>query len=112
MAGLFIGGAIYGVPVVIDGFISAVAALMAQRLCPGADVAMLPSHCSDEPAAKRVLMVLNKYPIIFANMRLGEGTGGVCLLPLLDMALAVYGGKTTFDAVGIDAYRPQGGKGC
>ena len=110
MAGLFIGGAIYGVPVVIDGFISAVAALMAQRLCPGADVAMLPSHCSDEPAAKRVLMVLNKYPIIFANMRLGEGTGGVCLLPLLDMALAVYGGNTTFDAVGIDAYTPQGGK--
>ena len=112
MAGLFIGGAIYGVPVIIDGFISAVAAMMAQRLCPGADIAMLPSHCSDEPAAKRVLMVLNKYPIIFANMRLGEGTGGVCLLPLLDMALAVYKGNTTFDAVGIDAYKPQGGKGC
>ena len=112
MAGLFIGGAVCGVPVVIDGFISAVAALMAQKLCPGADIAMLPSHCSDEPAAKRVLMVMNKYPIIFANMRLGEGTGGVCLLPLLDMALAVYGGHTTFDAVGIDAYRPQGGKGC
>ncbi len=110
MAGLFIGGAIYGVPVVIDGFISAVAAFMAQRLCPGADIAMLPSHCSEEPAAKRVLMVLNKYPIIFANMRLGEGTGGVCLLPLLDMALAVYGGGGTFDSVGIDAYTPQGGK--
>ncbi|MBR3136873.1 MAG: nicotinate-nucleotide--dimethylbenzimidazole phosphoribosyltransferase [Clostridia bacterium] len=112
MAGLFIGGAMEGVPVVIDGFISAVAALIAQRLCPGADAAMLPSHCSEEPAAKRVLTILNKNPIIFANMRLGEGTGGVCLLPLLDMALAVYGGNATFDAVGIDAYRPQGGKGC
>ena len=111
MAGLFIGGAIHGVPVVIDGFISAVAALVAQRLCPGADIAMLPSHCSEEPAAKRVLAVLNKYPIIFANMRLGEGTGGVCLLPLLDMALAVYGG-TTFDEVGMDAYTPQGGNPC
>ena len=110
MAGLFIGGAIHGVPVIIDGFISAVAALMAQKLCPGSDIAMVPSHCSDEPAAKRVLMVLNKNPIIFANMRLGEGTGGVCLLPLLDMALAVYGGNATFDAVGIDAYTPQGGK--
>ena len=109
MAGLFIGGAIYGVPIVIDGFISAVAALMAQRLCPGAEIAMLPSHCSDEPAAKRVLADLNKNPIIFANMRLGEGTGGVCLLPLLDMALAVYGGHDTFDTVGIDAYTPQGG---
>ena len=112
MAGLFIGGALHGMPVVIDGFISAVAAMMAQKLCPGADIAMLPSHCSDEPAAKRVLMVLNKYPILFANMRLGEGTGGVCLLPLLDMALAVYGGNATFDSVGIDAYTPQGGKGC
>ena len=112
MAGLFIGGAICGVPVVIDGFISAVAAMMAQKLCPGSDVAMLPSHCSEEPAAKRVLMLLNKYPIITANMRLGEGTGGVCLLPMLDMALAVYGGHATFDAVGIAAYTPQGGKGC
>ena len=111
MAGLFIGGAIYGVPVVIDGFISAVAALMAQKLCPGADIAMVPSHCSEEPAAKRVLTALNKYPIIFANMRLGEGTGGVALLPLLDMALAVYGG-TTFDQVGMDAYTPQGGNPC
>ena len=112
MAGLFIGGAIQGVPVIIDGFISGVAALMAQRLCPGADIAMLPSHCSEEPAAKRVLAVLNKYPIIFANMRLGEGTGGVCMLPLLDMALAVYGGHNTFDQVGIDAYTPQGGVKC
>ena len=112
MTGLFLGGAIYGVPVVIDGFISAVAALMAQKLCPGADIAMIPSHCSDEPAAKRVLTILNKNPIIYANMRLGEGTGGVCLLPLLDMALAVYGGNITFDAVGIDAYTPQGGDKC
>ena len=111
MAGLFIGGAIFGVPVIIDGFISAVAALMAEKLCPGASVAMIPSHCSEEPAAKRVLAALNKYAIIFANMRLGEGTGGVCLLPLLDMALAVYGG-TTFDEVGIDAYTPQGGGPC
>ena len=111
MAGLFIGGAIYGVPIVIDGFISAVAALMAQRLCPGADISMISSHCSEEPAAKRVLAALNKNPIIFANMRLGEGTGGVTLLPLLDMALAVYEG-TTFDEVGIDAYTPQGGHVC
>ena len=109
MAGLFIGGAIYGVPVIIDGFISAVAALMAQKLCPGADIAMLASHCSEEPAAKRVLAVLNKNPIIYGNMRLGEGTGGVCLLPLLDMALAVYRG-TTFNEVGIDAYTPQEGR--
>ena len=112
MAGLFIGGAICGVPVIIDGFISAVAAFMAQKLCPGCEISMLASHCSEEPAARRVLTVLNKNPILFANMRLGEGTGGVCLLPILDMALAVYGGRSTFDSVGIDAYTPQGGAPC
>ena len=112
IAGLFIGGAIHGIPVIIDGFISAVAALIAQRLCPGANISMMASHCSDEPAAKRVLMVLNKTPIINAGMRLGEGTGGVCLLPLLDMALAVYYGESTFDRVGIDAYKLQEGKKC
>lgn len=111
MAGLFIGGAIHGMPVIIDGFISAVAALIAEKLCPGARISMISSHCSQEPGAKRVLSILNKYPIIFANMRLGEGTGGVCLLPLLDMALAVYEG-VTFDEVGMDAYTPQGGQPC
>ena len=112
IAGLFIGGAIQGVPVIIDGFISAVAALIAQRLCPGAEISMIPSHCSGEPAAKRVLMVLNKIPIINAGMRLGEGTGGICLLPMLDMALAVYHGESTFASVGIDAYTPQGETRC
>ena len=111
MAGLFIGGAIQGVPVIIDGFISTVAAFMAEKLCPVASIAMVPSHCSEEPAANRVLAALNKHPIIFADMHLGEGTGGVCMLPLLDMALAVYGG-TTFREVGMEAYTPQGGGQC
>ena len=43
-----------------------------------------------------------------ANMRLGEGTGAVAALPLLDMALAVYGGGTTFDGLGIEPYMPLG----
>ena len=48
-------------------------------------------------------------PVIAADMALGEGTGAVALMPLLDMALAVYGGTHTFDALGMAAYTPQEG---
>lgn len=79
MAGLFIGGALERLPVVIDGVISAVAALVACRLCPGCAFAMIPSHMSAEPAARRVFGELGLEPVIRAGMRLGEGTGALCL---------------------------------
>ena len=103
LVGLFIGGAIYRVPIVIDGYISALAAYVAMRLCPECTCAMLASHVSAEPAAQHVLSELGVKPVIQAGMRLGEGTGAVCLIPMLDAALALYNG-TTFEATGIDAY--------
>ena len=109
LCGVFLGGALYGVPVLIDGFISAVAALCALRLCPLAGKAMLASHVSAEPAGALVLEALGKRPLITAGMHLGEGTGAVAAIPLLDMACAVYYGCYTFDDGGIEAYRPQGG---
>ena len=112
MAGLYLGGAYYRVPVVIDGFISAVAALAAQKLVPESACAMLASHVSAEPASRFVLEELGKKPLICAEMRLGEGTGAVCALPLLDMAIAEYGGMATFDDIGVEAYTPQGGNIC
>ena len=110
MAGAFMGGMEHRVPVVIDGVISAVAALTAARICPEARAYMLPSHMSREPAARRILEELNLHPVIDADMALGEGTGAVALLPLLDMALAVYHGPHTFDQLGMDAYTPQEGQ--
>ena len=110
MAGAFLGGAKHRVPVVIDGVISAVAALVAARICPEAKDFMLPSHMSREPAAIRIMDELELKPIIHADMALGEGTGAVALLPLLDMALRVYHGPHTFDDLGMDAYTPQEGK--
>jgi nicotinate-nucleotide--dimethylbenzimidazole phosphoribosyltransferase len=101
LCGVFLGGALYGVPVLIDGFISATAALVAARLCPNANAYMLPSHASAEPAAKYVLDELRVLPILQANMRLGEGTGAVAVLPLLDMALAVYRELMTFADIGM-----------
>ena len=96
----------------MDGFISSVAALCAVRLCPDAAKAVFASHVSAEPAGKLVLDALGKKPLITAEMRLGEGTGAVAAIPLLDMALALYRDGTTFDGCGIEAYQPQGGGAC
>ena len=110
MAGAFLGGAKHRVPIVIDGVISAVAALVAARICPEAKDFMLPSHMSREPAALRIMDELSLRPVIHADMALGEGTGAAALLPLLDMALRVYVGPHTFDDLGMEAYTSQEGK--
>ena len=107
MCGAFLGAAAARLPVIIDGYICAVAALCAVRLCPDSAHAFLASHVSAEPAAQRVLRELGLEAPITAGMRLGEGSGAVALLPLLDLALSVYGSGQTFDRLGIDAYTPQ-----
>ena len=109
LAGLYIGAAIERIPVVIDGLPSSAAALIASRIAPACKSAMLPSHCSAEPAAKAILNGLGLTPLLFAGMKLGEGTGAVCLLPLLDAALAVYNGSARFEEAGIDPYVTQEG---
>ena len=104
MAGLFIGGALYRMPVLVDGVISAVAALVAKRICPAATHAIFATHQSSEPSTKKLLDALGKKAFIMANMRLGEGTGALCALPLLDMALSVYNGMVSFDDIGLAPY--------
>ena len=109
MVGAFLGGMKHRVPVVIDGVISAVAALTAVRICSECRKFMLPSHMSREPAMVKIVQELGLDPIIHADMALGEGTGAVALFPLLDMAHRVYTGPHTFDDLGMDAYTPQEG---
>ena len=106
MAGFYLGASAAGVPVVLDGFISAVAALSACRLAPAAGAGMIASHCSGEPGARRVLDALGLAPVMTAGFCLGEGTGAVALLPLLDMAAAVYREMSTFGDIAVEAYRP------
>ena len=106
MAGVFLGGALCRVPVLVDGFISSVAALAAARLCPNCTDYMLGSHASEEPASKLVLSELGLRPFLYAGMRLGEGTGAVAVMPLLDMGLAVYREMATFEDTKIEAYQP------
>ena len=109
MAGAILGGWKVRIPVVTDGMIPDVSALIAARICREAVSAILPGHVSREPADRKIMEELGMEPIIHARMALGEGTGGVLLLPLLDMALRVYRGPHTFEGLGMKAYTPQGG---
>ena len=97
LCGVFLGGALYGVPIIIDGFISAVSALCTFRLCKAARGYMIPSHVSKEPAGRLVLDALGLVPYIDCGMFLGEGSGAVALMPLIDMASDVYRDMQTFD---------------
>ena len=104
MAGFYLGAALCQKPCIIDGFISGVAALCAVRLCPKAADYLLASHVSAEPAGHLVLEALGLKPLITAQMRLGEGTGAVAVMPLLDMALTVFNTMSTFEEISIEAY--------
>lgn len=105
MCGAFLGGAVHRVPVIIDGFISTVAAYCAWRLRPECKDAMLASHLSAERGAGVLLDRMGLHPLIHAGMRLGEGTGAVCLVPLLDMALNLYSNGPTLADCGITTYK-------
>lgn len=107
MCGIFLGGARWRVPILVDGLMSAVAALCAVRLCPDADKAIIATHLSAEPSGRAVLDALGKRPFLDAKLRLGEGTGAVAAIPLLDMAAAVYRSGASFDSYGIPPYRPE-----
>ena len=104
MTGAFLGGALYHVPVIMDGFISGVAALCAARLCPAVMGYLLPSHVSAEPAGQMLMKALGLDPMLHGDMRLGEGTGAVALMPLLDLAVAVYRNAASFEEIQVEAY--------
>lgn len=106
MMGVFLGGAAMGVPIVIDGFISGVSALCAVRMCPEAQGYMIASHLSQEPASAMVLKALGLPGFLTCDMRLGEGTGAVTLYPILDVAVAVYNGMSTFEENSMEEYVP------
>lgn len=104
MVGVFLGGALYHVPIVIDGVISAVAAVCASRLCPGTEAYMIPSHKGKEPAAGLLLQELSLQPVLEAGLALGEGTGTVFLFSMLDVALTLYREGTTFADIALAPY--------
>lgn len=104
LCGVFLGAAIHKLPVVMDGLITNVAALVACRLNENCRDYILASHQSTEPAAKEILKELGLCPLIFGDFCLGEGTGATFMFSLLDMALAVYNKNSTFSDIKVEKY--------
>ena len=102
MCGGFIGAALTRRPVVIDGFISAVAALCAYKLCPNVRGYLTPSHASYEIGYKLAMDAMELQPLFLLGMRLGEGSGCPLAFEILDAACAIINDMATFDQAGID----------
>jgi len=102
MCGAFLGTAASHRPVVIDGFISAVAALCACRLCPNVRGYLVPSHASFEIGYRLAMEEMGLEPILLLGMRLGEGSGCPLAFQVLEAACAIINDMATFDQAGID----------
>ena len=102
MCGAFLGCAAKRCPVVIDGFISAVAALCAYKLSPDAVGYFVPSHASYEIGYRLAMDAMGLQPMFLLDMRLGEGSGCPLAFQILDAACAILNDMATFDQAGID----------
>ena len=102
MCGAFLGAAASRRPVVVDGFISAVAALCAVRLCPNVRAYLIPSHASYEIGYRLAMEAMGLQPMLLLEMRLGEGSGCPLAFEILSAACAVMNDMATFDQAGID----------
>lgn len=105
ITGLFLGGGIHKIPIVIDGFISAVGALVAVSINENVWDYIFASHSSREKGSSLVLKKLGLNTVIDANLCVGEGTGALMLIPILEMALTVYKNMSTFQEINIESYK-------
>ena len=101
LTGAFITCSQAGVPVLVDGFIATVAALVAVMLKPDCVSWFFFSHASAEPGHRKVLEKLNGQPLLDRGMRLGEGSGAAVALPLLRMACDLHNNMATFAEAGV-----------
>lgn len=101
IAGLVIGCASLGKPVIIDGFISTVGALLAYKIAPNVLPYIIPSHLSQEPGHRIALELMNLKPLLTLDMRLGEGTGSSIGMLIIDCALSAYYNMKTFEEAGV-----------
>ena len=101
LCGMFLGGALAGVPVLMDGFISGVAALCAVRLCPAVRDVLFLSHDSYEVGYRIAAEELGLRPCLRLDMRLGEGSGCPLLFRVLEGACGVMAGMATFAQAAI-----------
>jgi nicotinate-nucleotide--dimethylbenzimidazole phosphoribosyltransferase len=101
LAGLILMGAVYRIPVLLDGVVSNSAALVARALAPGSLGYTIAGHISTEPGARISLQNLGLEPLLNLRMRLGEGTGGLLAVPLVQAAARVLDEMATLEEAGI-----------
>jgi nicotinate-nucleotide--dimethylbenzimidazole phosphoribosyltransferase len=101
LSGVVLGAAAARIPVVLDGFITAAAALVAARISPECVESMLASHRSTEPGHGTVLVALELEPILDLGMRLGEGSGAALAIPIVNAALGLLDEMATFDDANV-----------
>ena len=101
LAGVILGAASHRIPVVIDGFISGAAALIAAGLCPQSKDYMIAGHCSVEPGHKLLLQYLGLKPLLDLEMRLGEGTGAALAMSLAETSVRILNEMATFAEAGV-----------
>jgi nicotinate-nucleotide--dimethylbenzimidazole phosphoribosyltransferase len=107
MAGFFLEARRLGLTIVLDGMIATAAALVAETLAPGTSGAMIAAHLSAEPAHALMLAKLGLEPLFSDwRLRLGEATGALLAMPLLDAAAAIVSRMDTLDALGIRVTEP------
>ncbi len=101
MCGVMLAGAVHRCAVVVDGFISGAAAVLAMKFDPAVRDFLIFSHQSGETGFSEVSRIFDIDPLVNLNMRLGEGTGAVMVLPLIENALACYYQMATFEEAGV-----------
>ncbi len=101
LAGVLLGAVARRIPVLLDGFITGAAALIAARLCPAVRGYLIASHRSVEPGHQAILRDLGLRPLLDLQMRLGEGTGAVLAMYLVEASLRIVREMTTFPAAGV-----------
>jgi nicotinate-nucleotide--dimethylbenzimidazole phosphoribosyltransferase len=105
LVGAILAGAEGNVPVVLDGFITGAAALVAASIAPAVTARMIASHRSAEPGHRIVLEHLGLEPLLDLELRLGEGSGAALVLPLIRAATAILAEMATFDGAGVSGRR-------
>lgn len=95
MAGFFLAAHETGMTILLDGYVTTAAALIAHKIMPGCERSMIASHLSAEPGHRGALSALGLSPFLTWDLRLGEGTGALLLMPLLDAAAAMSGRMRT-----------------
>lgn len=101
LAGVMLGAASHRVPIIIDGFISGAAALIAAGLCPQCKDYMIAGHCSVEPGHKIILQHLGLKPLLDLEMRLGEGTGAALAMSFAEISVRILTEMATFTEAGV-----------